>query len=95
MRRHQSGDHFCFVTDDPCLKLVTWRDELAFSALQQSNIVTRATSLYGEFRRGQSALKNPYELKTFLTLTQKAIPVVLLQSSTIILEERCAPPTKT
>ena len=55
-------DHFCFVkasNGNPCLKLVTWRDEFAFSALQKRNerdAVTGEDGLYREFKRGQSAL---------------------------------------
>ncbi|KFK35107.1 hypothetical protein AALP_AA5G236900 [Arabis alpina] len=58
-------DHFCFVkasNGNPCLKLVNWRDEFAFSALQkrnESNVVTGEDSSYREFKRGQSALAYP------------------------------------
>ncbi|CAN6978309.1 hypothetical protein IGI04_037821 [Brassica rapa subsp. trilocularis] len=58
-------DHFCFVkasNGNPCLKLVTWRDEFAFSALQKRNerdAVTSEDGLYREFKRGQSALTFP------------------------------------
>ncbi|CAH8301036.1 unnamed protein product [Eruca vesicaria subsp. sativa] len=58
-------DHFCFVKScngDPCLKLVTWRDEFAFSALQKQNersVVAVEDSLYREFKRGQAALTFP------------------------------------
>lgn len=58
-------DHFCFVkaaNGNPCLKLVTWRDEFAFSALQKRNerdAVSGEDGLYREFKRGQSALTFP------------------------------------
>ncbi|CAN8279912.1 unnamed protein product [Cochlearia groenlandica] len=58
-------DHFCFVkasNGNPCLKLVTWRDEFAFSALQkrnESSVIAGEDCLYREFKRGQSALTFP------------------------------------
>ncbi|CAE6076669.1 unnamed protein product [Arabidopsis arenosa] len=58
-------DHFCFVkasNGNPCLKLVKWRDEFAFSALQkrnEDNGVTGEDSSYREFKRGQSTLTFP------------------------------------
>lgn len=57
--------HFCFVkasNGNPCLKLVNWCDEFAFSALQkrnESNVVTGEDSRYREFKRGQSTLTFP------------------------------------
>ncbi|CAB68190.1 putative protein [Arabidopsis thaliana] len=58
-------DHFCFVkasNGNPCLKLVKWRDEFAFSALQkrnEDNDVSGEESRYREFKRGQSTLTFP------------------------------------
>ncbi|EOA25772.1 hypothetical protein CARUB_v10019134mg [Capsella rubella] len=58
-------DHFCFVkasNGNPCLKLVKWHDEFAFSALQkrnESNVVTGDDSSYRDFKRGQSTLTFP------------------------------------